>query len=105
MVYCDLHGRIGDDSISSDDVALNSRCQKDAVSISRDLVIFYRIVRIGCGYKTDSKIVSLSCKSIPACPVLTEPVVARACRQSYAAARISSVTIPNRNVAIDFIEG
>ena len=105
MIDCDLNRRIRDNRIAPDDVAQNASGEINTIRISRDLVVFYRIVRIGRRYETDPKIISLTCISIPACPVLTEPVVARACRQSYAAACSGCVAIPNRNIPIDFIEG
>ena len=95
MVNCDLHGRITNDGIASNDVALNAGGEINSIRVSGDLIVFYRIIRIGRSYETDPKIISLACKSIPACPVLTEPVVARACRQSYAAASIGSIAVAN----------
>ena len=76
MVNCDLHGRITNDGIPSNDVALNASGEINSIRVSRDLIVFYRIVRIGRSYEADPKIISLTCISIPACPVLTEPVVA-----------------------------
>lgn len=102
VVQSDLHGRIADDSVSTKRVPLNSRSQEDAICIPEDLVVFDCVVGVDGSGKPDSEIVPLSCVSISADPVRTEPVVACA-RQSYAAAGSTEASVCYRDIVLKHV--
>ena len=93
VVRRDLHGRIADDDVSTNRVPLDSSGEMYPICIPHDLIVLDRVIGISGRHETDAEIIPLSCVSISANPVQTEPVVACASGQSYAAAGIADVPI------------
>ena len=104
MVDCNLLRWIADYDIPLNRVALNPSRQKDPIRVTEDEVVFDCVVRIGRSDEANTKIVALSCISISTDPVRTEPVMACARGQSYAAARSAGTAIVHGNVPGELIE-
>jgi hypothetical protein len=104
VIGSNLHRRIADYGVPTNNVALHSRCQEDPIRIPEDFILFDCIIGVRSANKTNPKIVSLSRESISTCRVLTEPVMAGATRQSYAAAGVVQVAVSYGDIAIQFIE-
>lgn len=66
MIDRDLHGRVADNSISTNRVALDSRGKEDPIHIPDDLIVFDRIAGVGGRDETDSEIIPLCRESISA---------------------------------------
>jgi len=98
VVNGDLQRRVANNNVSSNGIALNPSSQKDAIGVPDDFIVLDRVVSIGSSDQTDSEIITLSCISISACPVLTEPVMACASGQSYASAGSVQTAVAYRNV-------
>ena len=105
MIGGNLHRWIADYGVPPNDVIVCSRCQEDPIRIPKDLILFDCVIGVGSADQTDPKIVSLCCKSISACPVLTEPVMAGATCQSYAATRVIQISVSYGDISLQLVEG
>ena len=66
MIDRDLHGRVADNSVSVNRVALDSRGKEDPIHIPEDSVVLDRIAGVGGRDETDSEITPLRRESISA---------------------------------------
>jgi hypothetical protein len=103
MVQVDLYRRVADDQIATNDVALDTRSHIEAIRIAGDRVVLDDIVIRAGTFNTDAEVVALGRIAISTEPVPTEPVAARAAKQSYAAARSNGISVAHRNIAADLV--
>ena len=98
MIQRHLHGRVADDNVSPDDVAFDPRDEDDPVRIAKDRVVLYHVAVGASCNQADAEVVTLFCVAVAAQPVLTEPVMAGARGQSYAATRCVRTPIAIRDI-------
>ena len=73
------------------------------MNVSCDCVLFDDVLLYCCCDKPDSKVVPWRYKAISTYPVRTEPVLAAATGQSYAAAGAYEVPVADRYVAFQVV--
>ena len=83
MVHGHLHRRVSRHEVAANDVSLGSGDQNDPISIPQDSIVLDHVVIRASSGKPDAEVAPLSCVTIGAGPVRTEPVAACAARQSY----------------------
>ena len=105
IVDGDLHARVPGDDVLTDDISFDPSVDNDSVCVPDDDVIDEDVV-VGCAPEvdeTDAEIATLTRVTISTQPVRTEPVAARAARQSYAAASSGGVPVSHRNVRLQLV--
>ena len=101
MVNCNLHGRIANDEIAPERIALYSSSQDDPIGIAYNGVVLNYIPSVGCGDEADTVVAALSRIAIATKPVPTEPVTACAGAQSYAPAGVGRLSITHRDIVLE----
>ena len=91
--------------VPPDDVALRACRDDDPVRVAGDLVVLDQVVVRPRAREADAKVAALGCESVPARPVPTEPVVAAATGQSYAATGSGRISVPDGNVLLEIVFG
>lgn len=71
--------------------------------VACDCVVFDDVLLYCCGDKPYSKVVTWRYIAIPTYPVRTEPVLAAATGQSYAAARAHQMPVADCNVVLQLV--
>lgn len=84
-MHGDLHRRVANDEIPTQDISVSSHSDHDPVGISAGDVLLSEVVVGGCEYRagteqSNAEVSSLRCVSISDKPVPTEPVAAGAAK-------------------------
>ena len=93
VIHGHLYRRVAFKEVSTDDVSLDARSQKDPIRIPDGRVLLDHVAGVGGSDKADAKVAPLSYVAVSTKPVRTEPVAAGASGQSYAATGIVQISI------------